>query len=328
MVQLEDLLTAQDEIYRFYPGHESWVIKEVYRANTRLKSINKPIIELGLIDVLPEQQLYESGKNVLLVDFKVTDKTRVLKPLVEIPKSIYGIYYMDNAHKTWHSNITKDFNCFINRNDPIRQNWFYLLYDRELLDHAYASFSGLSRPELNIENKLEYFDKNHAQCLSSFDGIYNKVRNLVPYKNFVETGNLCDTIMSTKFSLVIETYFERTDAITFSEKTFRVLQTPRPWLLFHATGSIDLLRSMGFYVYDDFVDHSYDNFDTSVTSTDRQEAILKQINSMLSMNVTPEMIKYWEDMTLKNCKILKEFNQTWKDDVAKSIKEAYNIVSC
>lgn len=328
MEHFEDLIASHDKIYKCYLDRELWIRKEVHLANTELKSFNKPIIELGLIDVLPEQQLYEVGKNVLLVDFQITDKTKVVKPLVEIPKSVYGIYYMPDTHNTWHSNITKDFNCFINRNDPIRQNWFYTLYERDLLNHAYASFSGLSRRGLNTGNNLDLFEDNYTQFLSGFGyNIHDGVKKLVPYKNFVETGDLCDTIMSTKFSIVLETYFERTDAITFSEKTFRVLQTPRPWLLFHSTGSIELLRNMGFYVYDDFVDHSYDMLDTSVSSTDRHELILKQTTDMLSMTVTPSMIKYWETMTLKNCEILKGFNQTWQYDVGKSINKAYNIAS-
>jgi hypothetical protein len=44
----------------------------------------------------------------------------------------------------------------------------------------------------------------------------------------------------------------------FSEKIFRALQTPRPWVLCTSPGAVKLLKDHGFDVLDDCVDHSYD----------------------------------------------------------------------
>jgi hypothetical protein len=161
--------------------------------------------------------------------------------------------------------------------------------------------------------------------LSSFDLLYKNIREIVPYKNFEETEDLRNVMMSTKFSVIIETYFERTDAVTFSEKTFRALQTPRPWLLFHATGSIKVLRDMGFYVYDDIIDHSYDSFDTKFTSIERQERILLQIEKLVELAISSSMLDHWEKMTEKNCKLLNNFNDIWQEDVIVKINEAFNL---
>lgn len=316
-----DCITHQDRIYQFYLDKEIWITQQVKNLNLKLRQANKPKIILGLFDVLPEETLYGPGDDVLLVEHFLTNKNNIAKPLVEFSRSVYGIYYM--PEKIWHRNITKDFNCFINRNDPIRQTWFYLLYDRKLLGHAYASFSGHSR--LSDVPDLEYLDYIQQQALGSFESIHRDIRKLVPYKNFVETGDLCDTILSTKFSIIIETYFERTDAITFSEKTFRALQTPRPWLLFHATGAVQELRNIGFYVYDDFVDHSYDVFDTATNSSQRQESILAQAQKLMSMDVSNSMLTHWETMTKKNCEILKDLNSSWHQDALTSIETSYNM---
>lgn len=316
-----DQQTHQDRIYQSYYNKERWIRQQVSFANVKLRSLNKPNIILGLFDVIPEDVLYSAGNDVLLVEHILQSRDKIVKPLVEIPKSIYGIYSM--PAKPWHRNINKDFNCFINRNDPIRQSWFYLLYNRKLLENSYVSYSGHSR--LTSVPDREYFDQIHTQTLSSFDYIYQEIRKLVPYKNFIETGDLCDVIMSTKFSVVIETYFERVDAITFSEKTFRALQTPRPWLLFHASNSIKELRNMGFYVYDDVVDHSYDTVDTAYSSVERQESILSQIEKLSLLNVTDSMLSHWEEKTKQNCKILQELHSNWQQDVLTSVDKSYNI---
>lgn len=320
-----DVLTHQDKIYKHYLDKESWIRSKVDVLNRSLTSQNKPKIQLGLFDVLPYDIVYGDGPDVLLLENRLQGHYTVNKKFVEIPESIYGIYYMPDSPSGWHRTIDKEFNCFINRVDPVRQGWFYLLYDRGLLPHSYSSFSCAARPTLTHLSDLEYFDKIHHDTLSAFQKIYHDIKKIVPYKNFSETGNLCDTIMLTKFSIVIETYFERTDLISFSEKTFRVLQTPRPWILFHATNSINLLRNMGFYVYDDFIDHSYDMLDTTHSFVQRQEGMFSQIKNLMSLDVTPSMLDHWEKMTLKNCQILQKFNQNWKNDVEKSVQEAYNL---
>jgi hypothetical protein len=316
-----DEIPSNDCISLCYQEKEIWAKNQIDVFNQQLASLGKPKITLGLIDVLSHDILYSKIPQVLLVDYKLRDKKQFCNPVFEIPSSIYGIYYMPKIE--WHRKIDKSFNCFINRNEPIRQSWFYLLYVRELFNDGYISFSGQSRIHKDC-NGLELFDQIHQDTLSSFDSVYHDIRSLVPYKNFQETGNLCDTMLATKFSIVIETYFERPATVTFSEKIFRALQVPRPWLLFHATGSVDILRNLGFYVYDDIVDHSYDKFDTTNDSVQRQESILQQAKQLMNLDITDSMIDHWEKKTHHNRKILQEWNNCWKEDFVKISTEAYN----
>jgi len=317
-----DQQVFKDLIYSFYVEKEQSIIYKVESFNKRLTKLDKPLIKLGLIDMLPQEILYGNNQTVLVIDYQLQNPGLIASPCFKLPNSVYGIYYIPT--NIWHRNITKDFNCFINRNDPIRQSWFYLLYDRNFLDRGYVSFSGNSRMHNSLDS-FELFDQIHRETLSSFDPIFHNVRKLVPYKNFQETGNLCDTILSTKFSIIIETYFERTDALTFSEKIFRALQVPRPWLLFHATNSVSVLRELGFYVYDDIIDHSYDKFDTTHNSVERQESILEQAQELLNLKVTDSMLDHWEEMTRKNCEILKNMNMHWQQDCEDTILKAYDL---
>lgn len=309
---MSDELAHQDRIYKSYLNIRHDLTGQIASKNSGLRKQNKPLLLFSFIDPVPKDKIYDNSPGVLLNGCKLVPQQSISKQVVDLPKSLYGIHYM--PAKQWHKNIDKEFNCFINRNDPIRQTWFYLLYHRNLLDKGYVSYNALARQSMGRDNSNDYFDKNHRYFLSSFDNIYEDIKKIVPYKSFDETGDLRDTILRTKFSIVLETYFERTDSITFSEKTYRVLQTPRPWLLFGATGSVQYLRELGFYVYDDFVDHSYDLHDTATSYTARQEDMFKVSNDLINLKITDSMIEYWESKTQHNIKIMHNWQQTYQQD--------------
>lgn len=309
---MSDILTHQDQIYQYYLALRNSMIDRVAEKNKQLASQNKPKLFFSFIDPLNEHDMYSETPGVLLNGCKLTQAQCISKKIVNLPKSLYGIHYMPALD--WHKNIDRDFNCFINRNDPIRQTWFYLLYSRNLLPNGYVSYNNVARPFLVDKCNTDYFDEIHQTFLSSFDNIYEDIKKIIPYKSFNETGDLRHTILRTKFSIVIETYFERTDSITFSEKTYRVLQTPRPWLLFGATGSVQYLRELGFYVYDDFVDHSYDLYDTTNNCVSRQESILTSAQTLMNLTPTDSMIDYWESKTQQNIKIMHDWQKTYKQE--------------
>jgi hypothetical protein len=82
--------------------------------------------------------------------------------------------------------------------------------------------------------------------------------------------------MASRLTLVVESYVSDS-VIAFSEKIFRALQTPRPWILFCSPGSVDVLRSAGFDVMDDVVDHSYDEI---VNVEQRLQAIITELKKL------------------------------------------------
>lgn len=309
---MSDALTHRDQIYQHYQELRLDLISVINNKNIQLRKQNKSQLLFSFIDPIPKEDIYSRDSGVILNGCKLVPTQQIFKKVVDLPKSLYGIHYI--PPKIWDRNIDKEFNCFINRNDPIRQTWFYLLYSKNLLDKAYVSYNAVARTNLVDKDRDDYFDKNHRTFLSSFDDIYDDIKKIIPYKSFEETGDLRDTILRTKFSIVLETYFERTDSITFSEKTYRVLQTPRPWILFGSTGSVQYLRELGFYVYDDFVDHSYDLHNTEINCVDRQESMFGSMQQLLNLKPTNSMIDYWESKTQQNIKIMHDWRQTYKQD--------------
>jgi hypothetical protein len=317
---MSDELTMADRIYS-YATLRGYMDTQIYKKNCELEQKNKGPLLFSFIDPVPEHSMYNSEPGVLLNGCRLIPRKKISKKIVDLPTSLYGIHYIPESG--WHQDIDREFNCFINRNDPIRQTWFYLLYDKKWLDQGYVSYNAFARPGQIDLDQFEYFDQIHHDYLSSFDHVYAEIRKIIPYKSFDETGDLRNTILRTKFSVVIETYFERTDSITFSEKTYRVLQTPRPWLLFHSTGSIQYLRDLGFYVYDDFIDHSYDLYDTKDNCVERQEAIFQRMEDLKKLKVSKSMIDYWESKTQDNLKIMESWFDNWKSDFEKVLNDAY-----
>ena len=230
----------------------------------------------------------------------------------KLPMEFYGCYYSEQVPTD--RPIEKDFNCFINRLDPLRQTWFYLLYDRKFLDRGYVSFNAELRANQSYPGNTyqEVFDSYHCDYLSSFDYIKDEITSIIPFKNFVDNNDLFSTTLATKFSIILEAYPERTDAKVFSEKIFRSLQLPRPWLLFAATGCVDKLRYLGFDVYDDIVDHGYDAFDTEFSCVDRQESMLTQAKDLVNLKMTPALLVRLQQGADHNRKLLSDWYSKWQ----------------
>jgi hypothetical protein len=290
---------------------------ETQKYNQILKQ-KKPNVCLysALIDAyqLSELQVLSKSQDKI---FFITEQNAINLPnnveYSKLPFEFYGCFY--SGQLPLDQRIEKKFNCFLNRIDPIRQTWFYLLFDRDLLDLGHVSFNMDFRPRLYSDSVtvLELFDRYHNDYLTSFDNRKEEIRSIVPFQNFTDCNDMFSLTLSSKVSIIVETYFERTDAKVLTEKTFRALQLPRPWLLFAATGCVDKIRSMGFDVYDDIVDHNYDRFDTSTDSVARQESILTQLCELVKLEFTPALIKRLQKGALHNRTLLANWNVKWQE---------------
>lgn len=243
----------------------------------------------------------------------------------QLPASFYHLYYLYFGDTFEECTIEKDFNCFIARMDPIRQSWLYQLIRRGIFEQGYVSFKmDLSRhlqkghcspdatPAQVFESQFETYCRN-------FQTEHDLIKNLLPYRNFDDTDGLEPIVMKTKFSIILETYFEPNDPITFSEKIFRGLLFPRPWVLFSTQGSVTYLRSIGFDVLDDLVDHSYDQEPSWVQ---RQSMILDQAQLLCDLVLTDQIRDRLTQAALHNRNLLKNFNQSWPQDLENCLDQA------
>ena len=176
--------------------------------------------------------------------------------------------------------------------------------------------------DLTYYDKLQIFDKLHTTYNTLFQRQYEATRDLIPFCNFQQTSNIQDIICRSMISLVIETYFTDNRAIALSEKTFRALQLPRPFLLFAPMGTIQYLKSMGFEIIDDIVDHSYDSEPNWIN---RQTAILNQLQNFLQQK-TFFVPKKYLDIARHNQDVMLTWRSKWDCKIDTALTNAVNIL--
>lgn len=270
------------------------------------------------VDVIPFEWCHDGRVTV-------TNNVLVLEPsnpnhVIRTEPSLYGMYYWPyNLH---HVEPVKEFNCLINRMDPIRQSWLYQLIRRNIFDRGYVSFNmDISRtPWFNNMKLMDCFQQQFVQCLSNFESEHAWIKNQVPYKNFTDAGDITHVIMQSKFSIILETYYAEDHAITFSEKTFRCLQLPRPWMLFAHKNACQTLRQMGFDLVDDLIDHdSYDKLDSALS---RQIKILDIACALENMRLDFDRLVR---AAQHNQDILQNFWSTCEQDFFRSVDHASKL---
>ena len=278
-----------------------------------------------VIDALPPdlyQNIEQLGKKVIVTNNWIKPGLISEQRVETLWPFWYGIYAGKPICQ--EAKITKNFNCLINRMDPTRQSWLYLLVRQKLFDHGYVSFNmDISRHiALNKwppdTSPHQVFDWQFLNYCDIFQDEHQFIKTHVPYRNFDSTWSLDQLIMSTGFSIILETYHDNNDVITFSEKIFRCLKLPRPWVMHAHKGSVQHLRDMGYDVLDDVVDHSYDQIDFTI---DRQSAILDQCNKLMNIDISA-ILKRLCEAANHNINLLDHYSKKWKTDLSKSLHKA------
>jgi len=163
------------------------------------------------------------------------------------------------------------YNCFMARERPDRDRMFNKLKKQKILDKGLVSYIAQG---------------------------YNKVN---------KHGTLEQCIIDSKISIVLETYTSDNN-IVFSEKIFRALQLPRPWLLYCSPHSIELLKTHGFDVLEDYVDTAYDKI---TNHWQRMDAILEQLKTFIIKKYTRRDYERFEQAATRNQQLLAQFAMDW-----------------
>jgi hypothetical protein len=298
------------------PYHKDPMFKSLYDVQRQCHQLAKSKkIKSYLIDAMPlDQWLVDPVPAV--TNSIIIDNPDHNDLIFKIPDSFYGIYYYPYSIDNFCTN--KSYNCFINRMDPIRQSWLYQLIRRNLFESGYISFNlDTSRiPWMSNMTPIQAFQSQFEKCLTIFEPEHNYIKNMLPYKNFVDNVEISNVILDSKFSIVLETYFDDNNIITYSEKTFRVLQLPRPWVLFSHRHAVKYLRRMGFDTLDDIVNHNqYDNIEFGIS---RQIEILNLAEELVSLDINklkPRLI----EAASYNQHLMKQFSESWQTDYRHTI---------
>jgi len=316
---LNDL--CQDQIMK--PSSRTWT--QIFGRQLRdklapfgwIQTQSNPTIFLNnltnqLLIIYPHHHLPQDLDPGALVITDLVVRNHPNKILKIYPES-YGHFY--NEFEYYNQIPTKKFNCFINRGCSFRQSWIYQLHRNHLLDQGYVSYWCGDR--FNKTPPEKYFEELFKQNNQVFEKEHIELRGKIPFKNF--TFSLEDAILDSALSLVIETFFDNNQYNCFSEKTWRVIQLPRPWVMFNSMHSIKHLRDCGFDVLDDYVDHGYDSESDPIA---RQMMILEQVKKNIIL--TKDNLEDLEKRAQHNRLLLKKLKNEWPARVEKIISEVSN----
>jgi hypothetical protein len=339
-IESPDLLLLSNAFKHYQSLHESQLNHKIFAGlsfnytkimnETKLKvqkACNHPnYIGNGIGDQVPSKELDRflntQQPTVLITDNKITAELKSNQYVLSIAPEYYGIHHMPfNLQKL--PSPDRAYNCLINRICPNRQSWFYQLYDIGL-DEGYVSFNVDYRtePSNTYYDKIKVFDNLHYRYNTLFQSQYEATRSLIPFCNFEQTQDIENIICRSMISVVIETYFDDNRAIALSEKTFRALQLPRPFLLYAPKGTIQYLKDIGFELIDDIVDYSYDQNHSWIT---RQAAILDQVKHFLK-NKNYTIPQRYLDIAYHNQQVMLNWKLTWDKKLLPSLTNATNIL--
>jgi hypothetical protein len=179
----------------------------------------------------------------------------------QTPVSYFGIFNYVPADQVYRPD--RRFNFSVNRIDAQRELILLELAAQsitvdDLLANDYINFN--CRDAYGANETVTDIQNNFAKCWNQLEFIeqyqthYRALLPQLPIRNhdlLVEQAQV-----SAHVNLVIETYAG--DAtIALSEKIFRALVTPAPWTVYSAKNAVKYLKSMGFDVLEDLVDHAY-----------------------------------------------------------------------
>jgi hypothetical protein len=195
--------------------------------------------------------------------------------IIQVGPEFWGIFYFNN-NTDFNITPTYDFNCLMNRISGERLMILYKIYERDLLDDNIVSFNcflpGMERKNLTLR-RMDFNDMHIDQDWPHWNDLQEELRPRMPL--LLPTDMDPDSAMlHSKVTFVVETY-SHDNVISYSEKIFRALQTPRPWVLFASPNAVSVLRDYGFDVLDDIVDHCA--YDSTVRQERRVDKILNLI---------------------------------------------------
>jgi len=276
-IWLKSQCLAQEEqlvkdIYACLQQHCYQIISTVSHTRSRWQRGSQKVV-VSLVDDLWDCAEDRSQDTPYLFDRDTTVITDnflncpTTYPIYRTPQSFYGIYsYMPDI-LNWTPD--RDYAFAVNRQDYKRMQILLQLYQHMGFASGYVNFNCESggRQEF-IHNAVAY-----SANVQEREVLLN-LANQVPIKNHDLAH---DTVFTNSWlNIMIETY-SSDNVISLSEKIFRCLVTPVPWVAYSGRYTMAKLRELGFDIMEDLVDHSYDrlletqhkipNFVLSATNT-------------------------------------------------------------
>lgn len=318
--RITDFFRSTFEMLGYKSVHES---DKIYQKNNR-----KAVV--CLVDDVFTVSRFKHDESPYLFDPSTTviSDTFVCTPTVyklrRLPDSFYGIYYYEPDARVW--NPTKNFTYSVNRIDDKRIRLFLELSrtcgDMKLNNVNFNCWHW-SSPNQTTEDFQQNFTNSFNSLGDStralFQDFFEYYLPQMPLRNY--EGDLETAHVGSWLNIIVETYSSDT-TIAFSEKVFRALVTPAPWMLWAGRNAIAHLQSLGFDTVPDYMDLYYDRLSELETDNKHESKFVQFVNIAKNMvehlQTLPfdQLSERFKQAAEHNQRILKEMKDRWPSDFA------------
>jgi len=244
--------------------------------------------------------------------------------VLKIPDSFFGIYSHTPGNLTWTP--VKSFAYSVNRMCQVRatllleiskQYGNHLGYGLINFNCAPLSRELLTKEEIK-KSFEDFFEYNLVDPIQSqYRTSYDIVRTLVPIKNYDCTHE--EMHLRSYINIVAETYYNH-DVICFSEKIFRVLSLPVPWVAYASRYAVSYLESLGFDVISNLFHYrSYDHMSHSQEKIEKLIWYAREISNTVKSTEFGPVKNRCEDAANHNRELLINMRQRWPGEFAEFI---------
>jgi hypothetical protein len=200
---------------------------------------------------------------VVITDNRVNVPTQY--QVCQLPASFFGIYAHEPACTAWLPD--RRFNFSVNRMDAKRLLLFLELQLRSMdmfgageIDYVNFncwSWDGDNNSDIGLLSNFErQYNQLEQQFHTVYDNTYTRLLPRIPFRNHTLQHELAH--VRAHLNVVMETYSSDT-TVALSEKIFRALCLPVPWMVYSGKHTVAYLNSLGFDVMPDVVEHRYDS---------------------------------------------------------------------
>ena len=159
---------------------------------------------------------------------------------------------------------------------------------------------------------------NHEETDRAIHGFYDEFNSAIFHiVQESSVGYDARTHRKTYSELPIDWCIVKSDRLFFTEKTAKPFCCNQIPLFVSAPGYVEILRRLGFDVFDDIVDHSYDKEDNIIK---RCDLVFTQLKNISEMRTVEEWINFLRDKNISNrfIKNRERLQQIFKEQDSKS----------
>jgi hypothetical protein len=347
-----------DLYHQIYQGEIFQKSQCIWHENTLMNFFRSNLLSLGYKPLSDNNKVYQRGTRQVVIclvdDFSTCstnhntslpylfDKDTVVitdnyitvptqYQVCQLPPSFFGIYNHTPSDAKW--NPDRRFNFSVNRLDTKRMLVLLEIWNRVMLMAAdgftvdnldYINFNcwAWSGDNGSVSGLKENFTQQWQQLELHYQEVYQHVyEDLLPHMPF------CNHDLDHKQShlqawanIVIETYSSDT-TVALSEKTFRALCLPVPWIVYAGKHTVAYLHSLGFDILHDAISHEYDGMIVNKTAAygDKMvDFIFEGHDAVEKFKAMPwpELSQRCEQAAQHNQTLLAQMQSNWPIDFA------------